>query len=232
MRSTSPTLISDPAHEEALQRLSAYFILRRGRGSAISSRDVDALETWARQGHTWMDILHAIDRAFAKSRTAPQSLRACGAYLARTSAAEDELLDPNILAQAFGQTIVEDAAASSTQNEPNAESTAVQDALLHLELQAQRTEDPRARTAYLLLHEEISERQRADAITAETIAVFDEALALLALEQLSLTLRRSIEACVEQAPQNLRTRVLLEQVGDVLSLDYPLSGKLRSHRTR
>lgn len=227
----SPTSTSDLAHEEALQRITSYFILRRGRGSAISSRDADALETWARQGHTWMDILQAIDRAFAKRRTAPQSLRACGTYLVRALPATDDLLDPNILAEAFGQASAPPP-PSKTKASENTAPSAVQETLYHLEHEANQTPDIRAKTAYLLLHEEISERSQEGSITAETIAVFDEALALLALEQLDPEQRRSIEACVEQAPPTMRIRILLEQVGDALLLNYPLHGRVRSRPAR
>lgn len=224
----SPTSTSDPAHDEALQRIIGYFILRRGRGSAISSRDADALETWAREGHTWMDILHAIDRAFAKMRTPPQSLRACGTYLVRSSKGADDLLDPDILAAAFGAPPPTDAPTTPTPAAPkdNAQPAAVQDALAHLQHHAERCSDPRAKNAYIGLYNEIQERAEEGPLPPETIAVFDEALALLALEQLAPPQRRALEARIEAAPATMRTRTLLEEAGRALSLVYPRLGKI------
>lgn len=229
----SPTSTSDPAHEEALQRIIAYFILRRGRGSAISSRDADALDTWARKGHTWMDILHAIDRAFAKSRNVPQSLRACGAYLVKTdlsthTESEEDLLDPNILAEAFGKAPVTPPPSKPkpTSAEPQHSSTVLA-ALKHLTQEADRSDDRRAQSAYLLLFEEIQERMHAGPIPPETVAVFDEALALIGLEQLGHEQRRQIEARLDSAPPPKRSRLLLEEVGEALALHYPLAGCVR-----
>lgn len=221
----SPTSISNLEHEDAMHRIATYFILRRGRGSALSSRDADALETWVRQGHTWMAILQAINTAFAKMRTPPRSIRACGPYLTKVNAS-DELLDPDILAAAFGN-----ADASTTVDAPSVPAAAPQPAavertLTHLHDCVQQSSDPRAQQAYRSLHNDIRERAESGPIDPDTIAVFDEALALLGLEQLSPTERQEVEFAVDRAPAAMRTRTLLERVGQALDLQYPRHGRL------
>lgn len=178
-----------------------------------------------------MDILHAIDRAFAKSRNAPQSLRACGAYLVKsdvsTHADDENLLDPNILAEAFGQAPAPPPPSKPPSDEESAQPTAVRDALEHLTHEANQHDDRRAKSAYLLLFDEIQERMNAGPIPPETVAVFDEALALIGLEQLAHTQRRHIEARLDASPAHLRSRLLLEEVGEALQLNYPLAGCIR-----
>lgn len=227
----SPTSTSDLTHEDALHRIAAYFILRRGRGSALSSRDADTLETWARQGHTWMDILQAIDRAFSKTATPPRSIRACGVHLSKTTAS-DELHDPDILAAAFGQPPSSNDARGEVNAAPETtrQPAAVQRTLSHLTRCAEHNADPRAQNAYRALHSEIQARAEVGPIDPDTIAVFDEALALLGLEQLSATERQQVEATVERATPAMRTRTLLEHVGQALDLEYPRLGRI--HRRR
>ena len=89
MLSTSTSNISE--HDKAFVRISNYFVMHRGKGSALSSADADALDTWIQDGHAWMDILQAIDTAFAKLRTPPSTIRSCGRFLP-TDALLDELL--------------------------------------------------------------------------------------------------------------------------------------------
>lgn len=227
----SPTSTSDLEHEDAMHRITTYFILRRGRGSALSSRDTDALETWARQGHTWVGILQAINTAFAKMRTPPHSIRACGPYLEKTTRSDD-LLDPDILAAVFGQPEASkpDKPAMPAAAETVRQPAAVERALTHLKQCAQQTNDARAKCAYLGLHNDIRERAETGPIDPDTIAIFDEALALLGLEQISAEQRQGIEGAVDRATAAMRTRTLLELVGQALDLEYPLAGRL--HRRR
>lgn len=210
-----------------MHRITTYFILRRGRGSALSSRDADALETWARQGHTWVGILQAINTAFAKMRTPPHSIRACGPYLEKTTRS-DELLDPDILAAVFGTADPSDAMETPVDTAPEKvpQPAAVERTLTHLHKCADQTDDPRAKDAYRRLHNDIRERAETGPIDPDTIAIFDEALALLGLEQLSSAQRQAIEGAVDRAPAAMRTRTLLELVGQALDLQYPRHGRL------
>lgn len=210
-------------NDQAFLRVSAYFVLRRGRGSALSSADTDALDSWIRDGYGWMDILQAIDTAFAKLRTPPATIRGCKRYLPK-NVLMDELLDPNILAAAFGQTT--NAPTLEELEEAVSENCPAEDAIRHLQNAAQATKNPLARDCYLELRTDILERKNEGPISPETIAIFDEALALLALEKLPQHQRDAIEASIDQQPLAMRTRTLLELAGAALELDYPRMGQL------
>ncbi len=221
----SPTSTSETDNRERnLQRIIDYFVLRRGRSSTVSSRDLDALETWVRQGHRWMDIMRAIDAAFAKKVKAPQSLYQCSTFLPKNRY-DDGLLDTNILSQAFG---CDRDVSTPTTPAPQAQPQAVIDALAHLHRCAQETADPRARSCYEALHQEILELMQEGPIDPETVSVFDEALALLGLEQLALQTRTRIELALERTQKMARTRLLLDLVGQELELSYPLLSKSQS----
>lgn len=227
----SDTWTSNPSeHDQAYLRVSTYFILKRGRGTSLSSADSDALESWIRDGYSWMDVLSAIDVAFAKSRTAPASVRACKRYLPKNELS-DELLDPAILAAAFGGAIApspapnlredRDARDQDTSGDPLTDA-----ARTHLRHEADTHPDPIAQQAYLALLQEIDERCQHGALAPETIALFDEALALIAFDLLPPADQQRIQAHVDTAPPTLRTRTLLEHVGHALQLCYPHAGTL------
>lgn len=206
--------------DDAYRRVCAGFIVRRGRGAALSAADTDALDSWLREGYSWLEILLAIDAAFAKLRSAPSSLRACGKFLPKRST-NDELLDPRILAAAFGAS-VPDAFGQSTPStySPSKEAARV------LRVSLAEATHPIAKIAYQQLLEEIEERESTQPIDEETVALLDEALALLALEAMPEARRQAIESFIEKAPKTLRTRTMLECVGQEIDLIYPNLGKL------
>lgn len=218
----SETWTSDPdgnaSFDDAYRRVCAGFIVRRGRGAALSAADTDAIESWLARGYSWLEILRAIDTAFAKLRTPPRSLRTCEKYLPKREHS-DELLDPTILAAAFG------GGATSTSEAIQTQSPAA-DACKALAEAAAATEDARAKSAYQTLLQEIREREEEGPIDLDTVALFDEALALIGLELLAEHERIAIQGRVSQAPANLRARTLLEAVGQALDLEYPNLGRL------
>lgn|SRR5690554_1267665 len=222
MLSTSTSNISE--HDKAFVRISNYFVMHRGKGSALSSADADALDTWIQDGHAWMDILQAIDTAFAKLRTPPSTIRSCGRFLP-TDAQLDELLDPNILAAAFGQ---QQAVEMEKTRIVGAVEDPCADALRHLVEAADDTHSTIARAAYLELRQDILERQAEGPLSPETIAIFDEALALVALEKLPRAQREAIEARIDAEAVAMRTRTLLELVGAAADLNYPRLGRLHT----
>lgn len=221
MLSTSTSDLSE--HDKAFVRISNYFVMHRGKGSALSSADADALDSWIQDGHAWMDILQAIDTAFAKLRTPPATIRGCRRFLPKDTIL-DELMDPRILAAAFGQEVV-------TEDEPLVlivPDDPCADALQHLLQAAERTESAVARACYLELRQDILDRQAEGPVPPETIAIFDEALALVALEKLPRAQREAIEARIDAESQAMRTRTLLELAGAALDLDYPRLGRLHA----
>lgn len=84
-----------------VQRVSDYFIERRGRGVAISSSDEDLLLRWERQGVPIVDVLHGIDLAFQSAKRPPRSLGEVRRYLKKPkgSSSTGEIGGFNPLAQ-------------------------------------------------------------------------------------------------------------------------------------
>lgn len=223
----SDTWTSDPSeHDQAYLRVANYFVLKRGRGASLSSADSDALETWIRDGYSWMDVLGAIDTAFAKSRTAPASVRACKRYLPKNELS-DELLDPAILAAAFGGSVADDVVVA---NAPSGTLAPVGDPLVdaardHLRAESTSHPDARARVAYASLLQEIDERCAHGTLPPETIALFDEALALIALDLLDPSEQERIKMRIDATQRTMRASALLEHVGAALDLHFPHAGK-------
>lgn len=207
------------AHDDALLRISAYFILRRGRGSTLSASDIDALESWARDGYAWLEILAAIDEAFAKLRTPPSTLRGVRRFLPKNELLE-ELLDPRILEAAFGAP-QPDTHLDAPTPDSNPAAAATAKAKAALQEAAARANSELARSCYLDLLQELEDREAEGPVPPDTLAILDEALALYGLERLPTAQRERIEREVEQAHPTMRTRTLLERVGAALGFEYP-----------
>lgn len=214
------TSTSNPsAHDDALLRISAYFVMRRGRGSTLSAADIDALESWAREGYAWLEILAAIDEAFAKLRNPPRTLRGVQRFLPKNELLE-ELLDPRLLEAAFGSP-QPDTHLDTPAIEDDATDAATAKAKAALKDAATRAHSELAKRCYLDLLQELEEREAEGPIPPDTLAILDEALALYGLERLPAEQRERIEGEVERAHPTMRTRTLLEQVGAVLNFEYP-----------
>lgn len=221
----SETWTSDPHDpDEAFRRISAWFVIRRGRGTALSAADIDALESWIRAGHSWFDVLHAVDTAFAKLRNPPASLRACARFLPAKHSGND-LLDASILADVFGGSV--STAASAAVEKPE-ESSALSDAVERLQSALNAAQDPRASACYRALLQELDELALEGEVSVDTLLLLDEALALLGLEALDPAAQHVVREAVERSALVDRTRTLLQRVGEYLDLDYPNLGRVHA----
>ena len=98
------------------RRIADYFILLRGRGSSLSSADLQQLQSWEDDGLSWLAIIAGIDETFRRRRRPPASLGDCARYVQRAGdRAGADLLDPALLAAAFAPTGV---AAGELTREP------------------------------------------------------------------------------------------------------------------
>ena len=73
---SAPTYRSD-----YVRSIAEYFIDRRGRGTAISSADLDLIHDWERADTPLSVVLAGIDRAFDRRAKAPASLGACRVHV-------------------------------------------------------------------------------------------------------------------------------------------------------
>lgn len=184
----------------------------------MSSADTDALESWIRKGYGWLDILQAIDTAFAKRRSPPSTVRSVQIFLPKNTL-NDELLDPRMLALAFGTPTETPDFAEEAPDSTNDPAAKAKQALTRA---AQEATDARAIACYNNLLRDIEEREQSGPIPPETVAILDEALALYGLEALPEDERKRIEAKVDSHEPTMRTRALIEDVGRALDLNYPL----------
>lgn len=216
------------------RRVADYFVMRRGRGVSISSADCDLLLRWEREGISWLGAMEGIDRAFQRLSRTPASLRQCARFVEESAATfSDELLDPNILADVFGNAKAH--AADEGTNAPLAAQTPeAPAATLHdegvervcqrlLKLAADHRAHHQAADAYRALHDELRElEEEREEIGPETLALLNEAFAIQVMDRLSPERRSELDRRLEQAPRHNRVATLIGWVHNEEGLALPL----------
>lgn len=69
--------------EDYADAIVSYFLTKRGKGSAESSRDQVKIEHWEAEAIALQTVLACIDLAFERSVEAPKSVSACGRWMAK-----------------------------------------------------------------------------------------------------------------------------------------------------
>jgi hypothetical protein len=119
------------AEEDYADAIVSYFLAKRGKGSAESSRDQVKIEKWEAEGVPRETVLACIDLAFERSVEPPKSVSACGRWLEKATRAAS-LGDEVGVAEMFGADAAGDGAAAVA---VAAEATAQSECQSTLELQ-------------------------------------------------------------------------------------------------